>query len=436
MKVTLTGLMGIDLEKHITIDMHKSLGKISNRSNPKVYVKLEELLNNMEQMSFDTIHCMGYVGSNKENIVPISLCKGLVKKITSLHLEYECLIVGRHTKIYPELKATSLTMHLYYNSMNNDFYEKILKETGKIYEINKKSEVLMSYKKNNITITVNTLKEPAHFSKLIELVTYMYEVVYLTEGFFPKRIGMSTKLTTMEEETQIYYRFDKCYQGHKSMNTEIGAQIFKRDTILKEWILFRKKTDSLFDYYLYATNSLQFIDVDLFHLITVLEGYSKYTEVINNVDIRNKKNNNRRQTYVKLYDRLQDLASTTPECQIIFATQIEEKQDYLLRLVDHRNDFSHQFQYKKPFDEEEMREFYHKINLLLRVLFFREVGVDVQDRQIRAIIRKYFNTRSFLPAYNRVLKYDGVVASYDENGEEYIEEKTDDNTNGTTNSYY
>ncbi len=431
MKVTLTEIMGYELEKHITIDMHKSLGKISHRSNPKLYSRLEELLNNMEQMSFDSMHCMGYVGGNKEKLVPISLCKGLVKKITSLHLDYECLIVGQHTKIYPELKATTLTMKLYYNSMNNEFYEKILTEAGKVYEINKKSEVTMSYEKNNITIKVDTLKEPAHFSKLIELVTYMYEVVYLTEGFFPKRIGMTTKLTCMEEETQIYYRFDKCYQGHKSMNTEIGAQIFKRDTILKEWILFRKKTDSLFDYYLYATNSLQFIDVDLFHLITVLEGYSKYTEVINNPENKNKKGN-KRQTYVKLYDRLRDLSLNTPECQIIFASQIEEKQDYMLRLVDHRNDFSHQFQYKKPFDEEEMREFYHKINLLLRVLFFREVGVDVQDRQIRAIIRKYFNSRSFVPAYNRILKSDGQVVNYDENGEEYIEQKTD---SVVTNSY-
>ncbi len=431
MKVTLTGIMGFVLEKPITIDMHKSLGKISHRSNPKLYSKLEELLNNMEQMSFDSMHCMGYVGSQKENIVPISLCKGLIKKITSLHLDYECLIVGQHTKIYPELKATSLTMELYYNSMNNEFYEKILTETGKIYEINKKSEVTMSYDSNIITIKVDTLKEPADFSKLIELVTYMYEVIYLTEGFFPKRIGMTTKLINMEEETQIYYRFDKCYQGHKSLNTEIGAQIFKRDTILKEWILFRKKTDSLFDYYLYATNSLQFIDVDLFHLITVLEGYSKYTELINQPEKKNNKNN-KRQTYVKLYDRLSDLSKNTPECQIIFASQIEEKQDYILRLVDHRNDFSHQFQYKKPFDEEEMREFYHKINLLLRVLFFREVGVDVQDRQIRAIIRKYFNSRSFVPAYNRILKNDGLVVSYDENGVEYVEEKKIDEV---SNSY-
>ncbi len=425
MKVTLTGIMGYELEKHITIDMHKSLGKISHRSNPNLYSKLEELLNHMEQMSFDSMHCMGYVGSHKDKVVPISLCKGVVKKITSLHFEYECLIIGQHTKIYPELKATSLMMELYYNSMNNEFYEKILSEAGKIYEINKKSEVIMSYKNNNITITVNTLKEPAYFSKLIELVTYMYEIIYLTEGFFPKRIGMSAKLTCMEDETQIYYRFDKSYQGHKSLNTEIGAQIFKRDTILKEWILFRKKTESLFDYYLYSTNSLQFIDVDLFHLITVLEGYSKYTEVINHPENKNKKNN-KRQTYVKLYDRLMDLSTNTPECQIIFASQIEEKQDYMLRLVEHRNDFSHQFQYKKPFDEEEMREFYHKINLLLRVLFFREVGVDVQDRQIRAIIRKYFNSRSFVPAYNRLLKNDGQVAVYDENGDEYIELKTED----------
>ncbi len=428
MKVTLTGIMGYELEKPLTIDMHKSLGKITNRSNPKLYVKLEELLNNMEQMSFDSMHCMGYVGSNKEKIVPITLCKGLVKKITSLHLDYECLIVGKHTKIYPELKSTSLTMVLYYNSMNNDFYEKILKETGKLYEINKKSEVTMSYHKNNIKIKVDTLKEPAYFSKLIEIVTYMYEVIYLTEGFFPKRIGMTTKLACMEEETQIFYRFDKCYQGHKSMNTEIGAQIFKRDTILKEWILFRKKTDSLFDYYLYATNSLQFIDVDLFHLITVLEGYSKYTEVINHTSDKNKKNN-KRQTYVKLYDRITALSEETPECQIIFASQIEENQNYILKLVDHRNDFSHQFQYKKPFDEEEMREFYHKINLLLRVLFFREVGVDVQDRQIRAIIRKYFNSRNFVPAYNNILKNDGQVVNYDENGNEYIKEDTEDITN-------
>ncbi len=430
MKVTLTGIMGFELEKPINIDMHKSLGKITTRSNPKLYTKLEELLNNMEQMSFDSMHCTGYVGSNKENIVPITLCKGMVKKITSLHLDYECLIVGQHTKIYPELKATSLTMVLYYNSMNNGFYEKILKETGKIYEINKKSEVVMSYNKNNITIKVDTLKEPAYFSKLIEIVTYMYEVVYLTEGFFPKRIGMTTQLVDTEEETQIFYRFDKCYQGHKSMNTEIGAQIFKRDTILKEWILFRKKTDSLFDYYLYATNSLQFIDVDLFHLITVLEGYSKYTEVINQSTDKNKKY--KRQTYVKLYDRLMDLTQSTPECLIIFASQIEAKMDYILKLVDHRNDFSHQFQYKKPFDEEEMREFYHKINLLLRVLFFREVGVDVQDRQIRAIIRKYFNSRSFVPAYNKILRADGQIFGYDENGVEFLEVPTE---NGTNNSY-
>ncbi len=432
MKVTLTGIMGYELEKPLTIDMHKSLGKITTRSNPKLYVKLEELLNNMEQMSFDSMHCMGYVGSNKEKIVPITLCKGLVKKITSLHLDYECLIVGTHTKIYPELKATKLTMVLYYNSMNNDFYEKILKATGKVYEVNKKSEVTMSFEKNNIKITVDTLKEPAYFSKLIELVTYMYEVIYLTEGFFPKRIGMTTKLTSMEEETQIYYRFDKCYQGHKSMNTEIGAQVFKRDTILKEWILFRKKTDSLFDYYLYATNSLQFIDVDLFHLITVLEGYSKYTEVINQPLDKNKKHQNKNKPYVKLYDRITELNQNTPECQIIFASQIEANMNYVLKLVDHRNDFSHQFQYKKPFDEEEMREFYHKINLLLRVLFFREVGVDVQDRQIRAIIRKYFSSRNFVPAYNRILKNDGQVINYDENGNEYTEEKTED---GINNSY-
>ncbi len=408
MKVTLTKIMGVELSKHIHIDMHKKLGKISKSSNAVIFQKIDEMLFTNERLSFDVIHCWGMVNEDKE-IVKISLCKGVIKKISSLHFEYECLIVGQHCDEYRELKAKSCTMELYYDSMNCDFYERILGTQGKIFEINKKSECLLSFDNNILTIHIQTLKEPATFSKLIELITYMYEVIYLTEGYFPKRINMNCVFTHIEGESLIYYRFDQCYQGHKSQNTEIGAQVFKRDTILKEWILFRKKTDSLFDYYLYSTSNLQFIDVDLFHLITVLEGYSKYTELINSdYKARNKRG------YLKLYDRLKELNEETPECKIIFASQLEQNDDYILKLVDHRNDFSHQFQYKKPFEEEQMREFFHKINLLLRVLFFREVGVDVQDRQIRAIIRKYFNTKRFIPTYDRVLCDDGNVIYFDE----------------------
>ncbi len=404
MKITLTRIMGVDLEKPIQIDMHKKLGKISNSSNHKLFAKLDEMLLSGERLSFDVLQCYGYVHEGDREIVKISICKGIIKKISSLHLEYECLIIGQHCENYVELKAKSCTMELFYDSMNCDFYKKILSAEGKIFEINKKSECLLSFENNIITINVRTLKEPADFSKLIELVTYMYEVIYLTEGFFPKRINMSCNFTDVEGESSIYYRFDQCYQGHKSQNTEIGAQVFKRDTILKEWILFRKKTDSLFDYYLYSTSNLQFIDVDLFHLITVLEGYSKYTELINS----DHKSRNKR-GYVKLYDRIKELNLETPECKIIFASQIESNEDYVLKLIDHRNDFSHQFQYKKPFEEEQMREFFHKINLLLRILFFREVGVDVQDRQIRAIIRKYFTSKRFVPNYDIVLCDDGEV---------------------------
>lgn len=408
MKITLTKIMGVDFEKPIQIDMHKNMGKISENSNPGVFEKLSSVLVRNERLSYNIVHCYGYVHGRDEDIVKISLCKGTIKKITSLHLEYECLIVGQHIENYDKLNAKSLTMKTYYNSMNCKFYEKILTELGKVYEINKKSEAVVSYKDNILSINVRTLQEPANFSKLVELVTYMYEIIFLTEGFFPKRIDMSAiffneNSEVNEENCRLFYRFSRCYQGHKSQNTEIGAQLFKRDTILKEWILFRKKTELLFDYYLYSTNNLQFIDVDLFHLITVLEGYSKYTEVINNLRPMG------RRGYVKLYDRLKALNKTTPECQIIFASQIEENTDYLIKLVDHRNDFSHQFQYKRPFDEEQMREFFHKINLLLRVLFFREVGVDVQDRQIRAIIRKYFNSTRFVPTYDRVLRDDSMV---------------------------
>ncbi len=415
MKVTLTRIMGIDLEKHIQIDMHKKLGKISKSSNHKLFEIINDMLLTGERLSFDVIHCYGYVHEGDKEIVKISLCKGIIKKISSLHLDYECLIIGQHCNNYNELKATVCTMELYYDSMNCDFYSKILSEQGKIYEINKKSECLLSFANNIITIKVSTLKEPADFNKLIELVTYMYEVIYLTEGFFPKRINMNCNFTNIEGESSIFYRFDQCYQGHKSQNTEIGAQVFKRDTILKEWILFRKRTDSLFDYFLYSTSNLQFIDVDLFHLITVLEGYSKYTELINS----DNKSRNRR-SYQKLYDRIKKLNLETPECKIIFASQLEANEDYILKLVDHRNDFSHQFQYKKPFEEEQMREFFHKINLLLRILFFREVGVDVQDRQIRAIIRKYFNSKRFVPKYDRVLCDDGTTISLGSSEDEGI----------------
>ncbi len=409
MKVTLTKIMGVELEKPIHIDMHKNLGKISERSNKAVYEKISSILFKGERISFDSLHCYGYIHGKCDDIVKITLCKGFIKKITSLHLEYECLIIGQHCEDYTALKSSKCTMKLHYDSMNCDFYEKILKEDGKIFEINKKSECLFSFDNKILTIEVKTLQEPAEFSKLIELITYMYEVIYLTEGFFPKRIMMTSAFTNHDGESDIYYRFSDNYQGHRSQHTEIGAQVFKRDTILKEWILFRKKTDSLFDYYLYSTSNLQFIDVDLFHLITVLEGYSKYTEVINKEHKQRSKRG-----YVKLYDRLRELNLETPECRIIFASQLEENEDYILKLVDHRNDFSHQFQYKKPFEEEQMREFFHKINLLLRVLFFREVGVDVQDRQIRAIVRKYFNNKRFVPTYDRVLSDDGVVIDLSE----------------------
>lgn len=422
MKITLTRIMGVDFDKPIQIDMHKNLGKISKKSNLSVYEKLGAILIKGERISYNTIHCFGYVQGEDENIVKISLCKGTIKKISSLHLEYECLIIGQHIDNYDELESTALTLKMHYNSMNCNFYEKILTEFGKLYEINKKSEAVVSYKDNILSIHIRVLKEPASFSKLIELATYMYEIIFLTEGFFPKRIEMNTDFSNQENEEncKLFYRFSKCYQGHKSQNTEIGAQLFKRDTILKEWILFRKKTELLFDYYLYSTNNMQFIDVDLFHLITVLEGYSKYTEVINSLRPRG------RRGYIKLYDRLKILNTNTPECQIIFASQIEEHTDYLIKLVDHRNDFSHQFQYKRPFNEEQMREFFHKINLLLRVLFFREVGVDVQDRQIRAIIRKYFNSTKFVPTYGRILRDDYTVFNLEYNDIEDMLQKDEE----------
>ncbi len=413
MKVKLTNIMGVDLEKTLTIDMHKNLGKISEKSNPTIFKRLDEMLFNNNKLSYDVVHCWGYVDNN-DKLEKISLCKGIIKKISSLHLDYESLIVGQHVESYAKLKATRCSMKMYYNSINCEFYEKICGKEGKIYEINKKSECKLSYHNNILTIDVLSLKEPSDYSKLIELIHYMYEVIFLTEGFFPKRIAMSVDFTNIEGSSNIYYRFEKSYQGHKSQNTEIGAQVFKRETILKEWILFRKKTDSLFDYYLYSTNNLQFLDVDLFHLITVLEGYSKYTEVIN--DKSHKKKHGK--SYVKLYDRLKELAESSTESKIVFSTQIENNEDYVLKLVDHRNDFSHQFQYKKPFEEEEMAEFFHKINLFLRILFFREVGVDVQDRQIRAIVRKYFNSKKFVPTYDRVLSATGDVIILNENDED------------------
>lgn len=412
MRVKLVKIMGVDLEKPIIIDMHKNLGKISEYTNPTIFKIIDEMLFKGNRISYDTLHCMGYV-DNGDELEKISLCKGTIKKITSLHLEYESLIVGQYVEKYDDLKVTKCMMKMYYDSINCKFYEKICGEEGKIFEINKKSECLMTFYNNILTIEVKSLQEASDYSKLIEIIHYMYEIVFLTEGFFPKRIAMTSDFENIEGSSDIYFRFEKSYQGHKSQNTEIGAQVFKRDTILKEWIVFRKRTDSLFDYYLYSTNNLQFLDVDLFHLITVLEGYSKYTEVING---DHKKR--RARGYIKLYDRLVELAQDTPECKIIFASQIEDDTNYVLKLVDHRNDFSHQFKYKKPFEEEELAEFFHKINLLLRVLFFREVGVDVQDRQIRAIIRKYFNTKRFVPTYNRILSFTGEVIELEDKQEE------------------
>ncbi len=408
MKITLTKFMHIELEKPIQIDMHKHKGKISEKTNKAVYDKLSVIMDNTTQMSYDSLHCSGYLNGNKSEVQAICFCKGIIKKISSFHMEYESVIVGQHVEKYEELTVTECSLKMYYNSINCDIYERVLGEEGKVYEINKKSECLLSFKDNILEITVRTLQQPATYKKLIEIIHYMYEVIFLTEGFFPKRIDMNAKFTNADEKNYIYYCFEKSYQGHKSNNTEIGAHVFKRETILKEWILFRKKTDSLFDYYLYSTNNLQFLDVDLFHLITVLEGYSKYTEAINNHDKK------RRKKYIKLYDRIKSLNENTPECKIIFSRQIENEEDYVLKLVEHRNDFSHQFQYKKPFNEEEMSEYFHKINLLLRILFFREVGVDVQDRQIRAIIRKYFKIKRFVPTYSRSLTYNGEVLYIDE----------------------
>lgn len=417
MRVILTNIMGVELEKQLHIDMHKNLGKISKQANPTAFEKVDSVLLKGGRISFNSLHCYGYVGANLDEKVKISLCKGTILKVNSLHLNYECLIVGEHVEDYQELKATECTLSMHYSNMNVGFYEKILTDVGRVYEINKKSEAIMSYKNNVLKIKIRTLQEPATFNKIIELITYMYEVVFLTEGNFPKRIGMTVKFDGSDEERDIFYSFSKCYQGHTSQHTEIGAQVFKRETILKEWILFRKKTDSLFDYYLYAINMRQFIDIDLFHVITVLEGYSKYTEVINK-----RLNPRGKRGYIKLYDRLLQLNNETPECKIIFASQIEEGTDYILKLVDHRNDFSHQFQYKQPFNDEEMREFFHKLNLLLRVLFFREVGVDVQDRQVRAIVRKYFTTRRYAPTYARVFSSDGEVIVLNQ----YLEDEHED----------
>ncbi len=404
MKIVLTKIMGIDLEKPIQIDMHKNLGKISEYSNLQAYEKLNSLFSSGDKIAYNALHCYGYVNDNKEDVVKITLCKGIIKKISSLHLDYECLIVGQHCENYENLTTTSCTLELHYDGINSEIYEKVLSSMGKVFEINKKSECIMSYKHNILTIKIISLKNHAYFSKLIELITYMYEVIFLTEGFFPKRIKMTSAFTNVEGESEIYFRFNTSYNNHRTENTEIGAQVFKRDTILKEWILFRKKTEILFDYYLHSTNRVQYVDEDLFHLITVLEGYSKYRDYINS---DHKKRNKR--GYIKLYDRLKSLNIETPECKIIFSSQIQEGEDYILKLVEHRNDFSHQFQYKKPFEEDQMKEFYHKIKLLLRVLFFREIGIDVQDRQIKVIIRKYFKNKHFVPIYNRVLSDSGEV---------------------------
>lgn len=150
-------------------------------------------------------------------------------------------------------------------------------------------------------------------------------------------------------------------------------------TLLNKWIEIENDISLVFDVYLFIKNSDIYNELKLSLTIQILEGFYKSYICKKDLELWKILEN----VFVKS-DNIKDILSSSDKNQVIYNKQGDTKEEYLYKLINHRNYFSHFniLEKKDVFVGKENNYALYKTDLALRMLILNTLNLIPDNTEL------------------------------------------------------